>query len=138
VTFIANICLLLLTKVKSLANAKAVFRALILSAFLIGQFGATAHAHDHNHEHAHEHQHEDQKQDNVCTLCIVAVSDDDTSDNILFPETLDGPDCLNLSAIMSAYRIGGSRLDLRLTFHNGRNPRSPKRLLDAPRAPPFN
>jgi len=130
VTSIANICLFLLTKVKPLANVKAIFRTLILSVFFAGQLGAFA--------HAHEHEHEDETPHNVCALCILPVSDDDVLDDLDGPDLLDGPDYLKVPTITLVNRSDAARLDWHFSISDGRKSTWRGHLFDAARAPPFN
>lgn len=78
-----NIWLYLVTKLMALVNMKAVLRALVLSFFVYGQLGSTAHAHEHEEETHHT----------VCEYCILAFSEvDDCVDELNAPTDSDGPD----------------------------------------------
>jgi len=132
VKFIINIYHFWLTKVTRLMNAKSVLCTLIVSAFILGQIGTAVHAHEH------EHQHEDETPHTVCEICILAVTDEDIAENLELPEILDGPDFLNLSIIMSAYRTDKAQLNLHGSVYKSWKPTSYDSLLDAARAPPLN
>ena len=126
---IFNICLFLISKIRNLANAKSAFHALILSLFLFGQIGATA--------HAHAHEHDDEPQHEACAFCILTVNDDeDLSDGLDLPDVADGADDISLSHWQCV-----NQLDALVAQHVS-SIITPKRhgfnrYLDAARAPPI-
>jgi len=116
-------------------NVKAVLQVLILSFFILGQLGTTAHAHEIGHTHDHHHEDENDKRQSLCDLCILAVTEEDVLEALELPDILDGPDVLNISTALAAYQIHTAEI---MPLCNGRKPASLNRLIDAARAPPFN
>lgn len=136
----------LLAKANALISTRALFRIIILCAFICGQVGTSAHSHAHNaqntdehvHEHHYEHDHEEQEHRTPCQLCTLAATEEDIDDTIDFPEILDGPDFLNLSAVMSAYRINAIQAPPYFQVSSKQYTTATPLLLDAARAPPIN
>ncbi|MEP1230937.1 MAG: hypothetical protein ABJG88_09710 [Litorimonas sp.] len=126
-TFFRNICLFLFAKLKGLAGLKTLFPALIISLFIYGQIGSTAHAHDHEHDTQHK----------PCEVCILAINDDESvCDDIDLPDLSEGPDIV----ITEFYSdIGKTTAQLELNFSLYTPPKSASltRHLDAARAPPL-
>ena len=102
---------------------------------MCGQLGMAAHSHEENHAHDHRHEHEDDKRQSLCELCILAVSEEDVLENLELPDKLDGPDVLNISAALAAYRVHMTEIE---PLDNRYKPGPRSRLTDAARAPPFN
>lgn len=136
----ANIWQYLLSWANSLATARILFRAVILSAFICGQVVTAAHSHadENNHAHEHHHEHEEQEHRSICQLCVLTTTDENIEGDFSSPEILDGPDFLNLSAVMSAYRDDAWKISANYQFASRLRFKSPIHLLDAARAPPLN
>jgi len=129
VVFILNICLLWLTKLKTLVNVKAVVRLLVLSFFIFGQIGTTAHA------HGHEHSEDEHK--NACAFCILAVNEDDISaEDFDLPDILDGPSFLKSASVSNIGQTEGRNIGVHFLLYVQLELRPPHILLDAARAPP--
>ena len=132
-TSILNICLFLLTKLKNLVNVKAVFRILILSFFVFGQIGTTAHAHDHEHS--------DDDPQTHCAFCILTVSDEDIwEDDVKVPDTWasDGPNFLKASRGFYIDLNEGGLTALEFVLYTQSTGRVRNELLKPTRAPPIH